>query len=113
MINPNGPVNITRAIHKTALSMPLDFASRATQINNAILIAKKTMGTSIKRKRLPPQTPQPAQVSPGPGSARRCPNAALTEKSSPTDAEKSSWRLLTLKDDCILRDTILDSFRYG
>ena len=48
MINPTTLVNMTKTIQRTALSIPRDFASRATQISNAIFRPKMAMGIKIK-----------------------------------------------------------------
>jgi hypothetical protein len=54
-------VNITSTIHKTALSMPRDFASRATQTRRAMLSAMITTGIAII---INPQPPHAAQAAP-------------------------------------------------
>ncbi len=64
MINPTTLVNMTKTIQRTALSIPRDFASRATQISNAIFRAKMAMGIKIKD----PHSAHPAAASPPPGS---------------------------------------------
>ena len=61
---------MTRIIHNTELSIPLDFASRATQTRSAMFSAKNRIGTKII---IPPHVPQaahPAASSAAPG--RRC-----------------------------------------
>jgi len=47
MINPITLRNMTRTIQSTELSMPRDFASRATQISSAMFRMNKTMGIKI------------------------------------------------------------------
>ena len=53
-------VSITRTIHNTALSIPRDFASRATHTSNAMFNAKTQSGTTMKNIPQPPHAAQPA-----------------------------------------------------
>jgi len=54
-------VNITRIIHKTALSMPRAFASRATHIKSAMFKTMMTIGISM----IVEQTAQPPAAASG------------------------------------------------
>jgi hypothetical protein len=70
MINPIIPVNMTRIIHITELSIPLALASRATQTSSAML---RTMNPTMRKL----QTPQPAKAAPVSGAL--CAQPALAE----------------------------------
>lgn len=61
-------VKKTRIIHITALSIPRDLASRATQISKAMSSAIMTMGMT----KMDPQTPQPPAAAQAFGPSDCC-----------------------------------------